>query len=91
MSGQLSYKKMPVNSQYLILLQIVFVFASAYEPDDDDMGRHLVRHGDGVKDIAFAVEDLDSIVKVSLRMGETRNIYRILVGKPFGKQKEVGG
>jgi hypothetical protein len=28
------------------------------------MGRHLVRHGDGVKDIAFAVEDLDSIVKV---------------------------
>jgi 4-hydroxyphenylpyruvate dioxygenase len=43
----------------------VFVFTSAYEPDNDEMGRHLVHHGDGVKDIAFTVEDLDSIVMVS--------------------------
>jgi 4-hydroxyphenylpyruvate dioxygenase len=41
------------------------VFTSAYEPDNGEMGRHLVRHGDGVKDIAFTVEDLDSIVEVS--------------------------
>ena len=27
------------------------------------MGPHLVRHGDGVKDIAFSVEDLDAIVQ----------------------------
>ena len=26
------------------------------------MGQHLTFHGDGVKDIAFAVEDLDSIL-----------------------------
>ena len=30
-----------------------------------EMGRHLVMHGDGVKDVAFEVEDLDAIVKVS--------------------------
>ena len=28
------------------------------------MGAHLVKHGDGVKDVAFSVEDLDAIVKV---------------------------
>ena len=28
------------------------------------MGDHLVKHGDGVKDIAFEVEDLDAIFKV---------------------------
>ena len=29
-----------------------------------EMGDHLVMHGDGVKDIAFSVEDLDAIVQV---------------------------
>lgn len=29
------------------------------------MGEHLVKHGDGVKDIAFEVEDLQAIFKVS--------------------------
>ena len=28
------------------------------------MGDHLTKHGDGVKDIAFAVEDLDTIFAV---------------------------
>lgn len=41
--------------------KIIFVFISAYEPDNGELGQHLVRHGDGVKDIAFTVEDLDSI------------------------------
>lgn len=41
------------------------MFTSAYEPYSGEMGRHLVRHGDGVKDVAFTVEDLDSIVEVS--------------------------
>ena len=30
-----------------------------------EMGEHLVKHGDGVKDIAFTVEDCDFLVKVS--------------------------
>lgn len=44
---------------------------SAYEPDNLELGNHIVRHGDSVKDIAFSVEDLDIIVKVkcdTLRM-----------------------
>ncbi|XP_064612071.1 4-hydroxyphenylpyruvate dioxygenase-like [Liolophura sinensis] len=44
--------------------KIVFVFQSMLEPHKpEDMGKHLVKHGDGVKDVAFQVEDLDAIVK----------------------------
>ena len=41
------------------------MFKSAYEPGSEEclvMGKHLVDHGDGVKDIAFHVEDLDGIM-----------------------------
>lgn len=31
-----------------------------------EMGQHLIKHGDGVKDIAFQVEDCDFLVKVTL-------------------------
>ncbi|GLV32426.1 4-hydroxyphenylpyruvate dioxygenase [Carabus blaptoides fortunei] len=49
--------------------KIVFVFASPYEPHDLDFGPHLVKHGDGVKDIAFAVEDLDAILTLAKQRG----------------------
>lgn len=50
--------------------KIRFVFKSFYEPDGDaEMGAHLVRHGDGVKDIAFSVEDLDAIVQAAKERG----------------------
>lgn len=55
--------------------QIKFVFNSPYEPDNEEFGKHLVKHGDGVKDIAFAVEDLDSIVQVRRAGLSTNNIY----------------
>jgi len=42
----------------------VFVFESPYEPDNEEMSEHLSRHGDGVRDVAFNVEDIDTIVKV---------------------------
>merc|ERR1712080_414770 len=50
----------------------IFVFKSAYEPDSPEnitMGAHLVKHGDGVKDVAFAVEDLDGIVVTAVEKG----------------------
>lgn len=47
-----------------IFLQIFFVFVSAYEPYDTVIGNHLVKHGDGAKDVAFEVQELDIIVKV---------------------------
>ena len=56
---------LPLHLYYCLFLQIIFVFISAYEPDNGELGQHLVRHGDGVKDIAFTVEDLDSIFQVS--------------------------
>lgn len=43
--------------------KIIFVFESALNPDNKELGSHLVRHGDAAKDIAFSVEDLDIIVK----------------------------
>lgn len=42
------------------------MFVSPYEPGDTEFGKHLVQHGDGVKDISFAVEDLDNIVRVRI-------------------------
>nr|XP_053632722.1 4-hydroxyphenylpyruvate dioxygenase-like [Cherax quadricarinatus] len=49
--------------------KIVFVFASALNPCNQEMGRHLVTHGDGVKDIAFNVHDLDAIMKRAKERG----------------------
>ncbi|XP_050739411.1 4-hydroxyphenylpyruvate dioxygenase-like [Eriocheir sinensis] len=49
--------------------KIVFVFASALSPGNEEMGRHLVQHGDGVKDLGFTVEDLDTIMKRSKERG----------------------
>jgi len=48
------------------------VFKSPYEPDSPEsavMGAHLVRHGDGVKDVSFTVEDLDAIVARAVKRG----------------------
>lgn len=50
----------------------IFVFKSPYEPDSAEstiMGAHLVKHGDGVKDVAFTVEDLDGIVQKAKEKG----------------------
>jgi len=49
--------------------RIIFVFKSPYNPGNREMGDHLVTHGDGVKDIAFAVEDLDTIIKRAKERG----------------------
>ncbi|XP_076060549.1 4-hydroxyphenylpyruvate dioxygenase [Oratosquilla oratoria] len=49
--------------------KIVFVFASPLLPGNEVMGRHLVTHGDGVKDVAFSVEDLDGIMKMAKQRG----------------------
>ncbi|KAM3825941.1 4-hydroxyphenylpyruvate dioxygenase [Vipera latastei] len=49
--------------------KIIFVFSSALNPGNEEMGRHLIQHGDGVKDVAFEVEDCDSIVKKARERG----------------------
>lgn len=42
--------------------KIIFVFESALLPGNEEFGNHLVQHGDGVKDVCFEVDDLESIV-----------------------------
>jgi 4-hydroxyphenylpyruvate dioxygenase len=51
------------------VLKIIFVFVSPYETDDVEFGNHLTKHGDGVKDISFDVEDLDFIVSRAKERG----------------------
>jgi len=49
---------------------IVFVFASQLLPNHPkEMGEHNALHGDGVKDVAFNVEDLDAIVASAKKRG----------------------
>lgn len=49
--------------------KIVFVFVSTYGTDDEDHGYHLMKHGDGVKDVAFEVEDIEAIFNLAKQRG----------------------
>ncbi|MGH0165092.1 UNVERIFIED_CONTAM: hypothetical protein FKN15_058643 [Acipenser sinensis] len=44
--------------------KIIFVFSSPLNPGNEEMGAHLVTHGDGVKDVAFTVKDCDFLVQI---------------------------
>ncbi|XP_016009307.2 4-hydroxyphenylpyruvate dioxygenase [Rousettus aegyptiacus] len=64
--------------------QIVFVFSSALNPWNKEMGDHLVRHGDGVKDVAFEVQDCDSIVQKAQERGAK------IIREPWVEQDKFG-
>lgn len=49
--------------------KIIYVFSSALNPGNKEMGEHLVKHGDGVKDIAFTVQDCDFLVQKAKERG----------------------
>lgn len=51
------------------LNDIVFVFKSALNPNNVQMGELLTRHGDHVKDIAFSVNDLDYLIEKAKESG----------------------
>ncbi|XP_017322359.1 4-hydroxyphenylpyruvate dioxygenase [Ictalurus punctatus] len=51
--------------------KIIFVFSSALNPGNKEMGEHLVKHGDGVKDVAFTVEDCELLVQNARERGAT--------------------
>jgi len=73
----LAYKGLETGSRKVACHAVIqgsaiFVFKSPYEPDSVEstvMGAHLVKHGDGVKDVAFTVEDLDGIVENAVKKG----------------------
>lgn len=45
---------------------ITFVLQSPLTTQDHVFGDHLVLHGDAVKDVAFAVDDVRGIYKVDI-------------------------
>ncbi|KAM5188872.1 4-hydroxyphenylpyruvate dioxygenase-like [Callospermophilus lateralis] len=64
--------------------KIVFVFSSALNPWNKEMGNHLVKHGDGVKDVAFEVEDCDYIVQKARERGAK------IVREPWVEEDKFG-
>lgn len=54
--------------------QIFFVFSSPFDPEGtvelgQDMNEHIKIHGDGVKDVAFAVDDVRGIFADAIARG----------------------
>lgn len=52
--------------------KIIFVFESPYNPEGpatEELGRHQMKHGDGVKDIAFEVEDCVKLYNKTIERG----------------------
>jgi 4-hydroxyphenylpyruvate dioxygenase len=74
-----------VTSHVVQQNKIIFVFSSQLEPDTPkEIGEHLSRHGDAVKDVAFDVEDLDAIYKHAVARGAT------VVREPWEETDEDG-
>lgn len=50
--------------------KIVFEFQSSYDPEDKlGIGEHVKRHGDGVKDVVFEVEDCRKVFDYAIQRG----------------------
>ncbi|XP_020019263.1 4-hydroxyphenylpyruvate dioxygenase isoform X1 [Castor canadensis] len=85
----LAYKGLETGSREVVSHvikqgKIVFVLSSALNPWNKEMGDHLVKHGDGVKDIAFEVEDCDYIVQKARERGAK------IVQEPWVEQDKFG-
>ena len=50
--------------------EITFVLSTPYQTEGA-MVDHLVKHGDGVKDVAFEVEDVDASFELAIKRGAT--------------------
>uniref|UniRef100_A0A8C5QZU4 4-hydroxyphenylpyruvate dioxygenase n=1 Tax=Leptobrachium leishanense TaxID=445787 RepID=A0A8C5QZU4_9ANUR len=64
--------------------KIIFVFQSPLNPGNQEMGQHMIKHGDGVKDVAFQVEDCDFIFQKAKERGAT------IVKEPWTEEDEGG-
>uniref|UniRef100_A0A6Q2Z8B3 4-hydroxyphenylpyruvate dioxygenase n=1 Tax=Esox lucius TaxID=8010 RepID=A0A6Q2Z8B3_ESOLU len=85
----LAYKGLETGSREVVSHvikqdKILFVFESALNPGNEEMGEHLVKHGDGVKDVAFQVEDMDFLVKTAKERGA------VVVKEPWIEQDSHG-
>ncbi|KAM9333568.1 LOW QUALITY PROTEIN: 4-hydroxyphenylpyruvate dioxygenase [Pholidichthys leucotaenia] len=64
--------------------KIIFAFESPLNPGNEEMGEHLIKHGDAVKDIAFQVEDCDFLAKTAKERGA------VVVKEPWVEQDRHG-
>uniref|UniRef100_A0A3Q0RYL6 4-hydroxyphenylpyruvate dioxygenase n=1 Tax=Amphilophus citrinellus TaxID=61819 RepID=A0A3Q0RYL6_AMPCI len=85
----LAYKGLETGSREVVSHvirqnKIIFAFESALNPGNEEMGEHLVKHGDGVKDIAFQVEDCDFLFKTAKDRGA------VVVKEPWVEQDSHG-
>ncbi|XP_019750776.1 4-hydroxyphenylpyruvate dioxygenase [Hippocampus comes] len=70
----LAYKGLETGSREVVSHvirqdKIIFAFDSPLNPGNEEMGAHLMKHGDGAKDIAFQVEDCDYLIKTAKQRG----------------------
>ncbi|XP_030009068.1 4-hydroxyphenylpyruvate dioxygenase [Sphaeramia orbicularis] len=85
----LAYKGLETGSREVVAHvikqdKIIFEFQSALNPGYEEMGEHLMKHGDGVKDIAFQVEDCDFIIKTAAERGA------VVLKEPWVEQDSHG-
>lgn len=73
-----------VVSHVLRQNQCTFVFQSALNPGNKEMGDHLAQHGDGVRDVAFQVENCRGIYQRAIERGAKS------VREPWEEKDEFG-
>ena len=72
----LAYRGLETGSKDVVTHVIVqntirFAFSSPLNPGNKEMGAHQEKHGDGVKDVAFAVEDSAAAYNAAVQNGAT--------------------
>ncbi|XP_072537236.1 4-hydroxyphenylpyruvate dioxygenase-like [Salminus brasiliensis] len=67
--------------------KIIYVFSSALNPGNKEIGQHLVKHGDGVKDVAFTVQDCEFLVQKARERGAIIIKEPRVLEDKFGKVK----
>ncbi|XP_051891510.1 4-hydroxyphenylpyruvate dioxygenase isoform X2 [Pristis pectinata] len=85
----LAYKGLETGSREVVSHairqdKIIFVFQSSLNPGNKEMTEHLGKHGDGVKDVAFQVEDCDFLVKKAKEHGA------VIVKEPWIEEDNYG-
>ncbi|KAM4808159.1 4-hydroxyphenylpyruvate dioxygenase [Rhinophrynus dorsalis] len=85
----LAYKGLETGSRELVTHvvkqdKIIFLFVSALTPGNEDIGAHLQKHGDGVKDVSFEVEDCDFLVQKAKDRGA------VIVKEPWVEEDKYG-
>ncbi|XP_072272021.1 4-hydroxyphenylpyruvate dioxygenase [Pyxicephalus adspersus] len=85
----LAYKGLETGSRELVYHavkqdKILFVFVSPLTSGNKEFGAHLEKHGDGVKDVAFEVEDCDFLVQKAKERGA------VIVKEPWIEEDKYG-